>query len=875
MRIVVFGAGVVGTTTAFYLAERGHEVEVVDRGPGVASGASSANAGLLVPPDSVVWPSPRAPRLLLRAFGRNDGAISVSRRAGAGLLPWGAHFLRECAPARYRENTRHAHALSAFSYAELAALAVRLDISFEHQRNGMLFLYRRRNDLDAGLRARRPLAGAGERYIAIEPEEVALLDGAYRAAAARIAGVLFAPSAGHGDCVAFTTAVADRCRALGVTFSFEAVKAVDVRDGRVAGARLSSRTVDADAYVIALGAWSPSLAATAGVRLPIVPVRGFAATVPVVKDGAAPTIGGVDEDNHVAYSRMGQSLRLTTAAEFSGYGETSDVSSRAHLRAVGDSLFPGALDWTRAEYRSGLRPMTPAGLPRIGPTAVENLYVNSGHGHLGWTQACGSARLLAVSHAPRTGACPRAHPPSHRPPRRPVSNFILMLTRDDVTVADAHALLDDVLKTEVAHVGFKDVGLSPPEMQHLVDRLRDAGRTVHLEVVSLSRTDELESVRVALDLGVDYLIGGTHWRDAARLLGGSGIRYFPYPGRVLDHPARLEGSADEIVADAEASGASRSAPRRSTARWSPGPTCASRSPPCSRWSERPKPPRAQIMEAGRGGRDPCCARGRLARVRRRACSAIGAGNVHDGGFSENTGAAVALCATIDGPRLDPAALMPCHYHGLPDRYMFHTFTSGGIVLRWFRDHFCEAELANDGYERLSDLAASIPAGADGLVMLPHLQGAMAPENNDAARGALIGLTLGHGRGHVVRAIMEAIAFIVRRNVDVLRGLGVEIDSVRALGGGSRSAVWKQIEADVLRLPVVTMRQSDAGTLGAAILAGVGLGWWRDAAEGAARMVGEERLFEPDTRNGEIYEDRYRTYLDSYSALVPVFDRLAQ
>jgi sugar (pentulose or hexulose) kinase len=263
-----------------------------------------------------------------------------------------------------------------------------------------------------------------------------------------------------------------------------------------------------------------------------------------------------------------------------------------------------------------------------------------------------------------------------------------------------------------------------------------------------------------------------------------------------------------------------------------------------------------------------------------ACGAIGAGNVADGGFSENTGAAVALCATIDEPRLDPAHAMPCHYHGLPGRYMFHTFTSGGIVLRWFRDNFCEplvAAAADDGgdvYERLSEVAAAAPAGADGLIMLPHLQGAMAPENNDTARGVLLGLTLSHGRGHVARAIMEAIAFIVRRNVEVLRGLGVGIDAVRALGGGSRSAVWKQIEADVLGIPVVTMREPDAGTLGAAILAGLGVGWWTHVGEAVADMVAEDRVFAPNANVRDLYEQRYHTYRDTYDALVPVFSGLA-
>jgi xylulokinase len=250
-----------------------------------------------------------------------------------------------------------------------------------------------------------------------------------------------------------------------------------------------------------------------------------------------------------------------------------------------------------------------------------------------------------------------------------------------------------------------------------------------------------------------------------------------------------------------------------------------------------------------------------------ACGAIGGGNVAPGGFSENTGAAIALCATTDGPRLDPSRTMPCHYHAMRDTYMLHTFTGGGIVLKWFRD-----QLAADGetYDDLGARAAAAPPGADGLVMLPHLQGAMAPENDGAARGVLIGLTLAHGRGHIARAIMESVAFVVRRNVEVLRGLGVEIDSVRALGGGSRSAVWKQIEADVLGVPVVTMAQPDAGALGAAMLAGIGLGWWPDVAAASDAMVREARVFEPDVRNAGVYEERYATYVDAYDALRPIF-----
>ena len=262
-----------------------------------------------------------------------------------------------------------------------------------------------------------------------------------------------------------------------------------------------------------------------------------------------------------------------------------------------------------------------------------------------------------------------------------------------------------------------------------------------------------------------------------------------------------------------------------------------------------------------------------------ACGAIGAGNIAPGHFSENTGAAVAICATVNEMTYDPNGSMPCHYHGLAGRYMLHTFTGGGIVLRWFRDKFCEPEIekarrtGQESYALLSELAEQVPPGADGLLLLPHLQGAMAPENNSEASGVLMGLTLQHDRGHVVRAIMESISFIVRRNIEAIERLGAPIDRIRALGGGARSAVWKQIEADVLGCPVVTMKHSDAGALGAALLGGLGVGIWSNIEEAVENVVEEDRVFEPNLSNKHLYDDRYAAYLAAYDATVPLFGRL--
>jgi sugar (pentulose or hexulose) kinase len=264
-----------------------------------------------------------------------------------------------------------------------------------------------------------------------------------------------------------------------------------------------------------------------------------------------------------------------------------------------------------------------------------------------------------------------------------------------------------------------------------------------------------------------------------------------------------------------------------------------------------------------------------------ACGAIGGGNIAPGGFSENTGAAVAICSTLTGLSRDPAGVVPVHYHGVPDTYMFHTFSGGGIVLKWLRDEFCEPQVqaasaaGRNAYDVLGDLAEGVAPGADGLIMLPHLQGAMAPENNGDARGVLMGLTLQHTRAHVVRALLEGIGFVVRRNVEAFGDAGVQTDSIRALGGGSRSAVWKQIEADITGVPVVTTRQPDAGALGAAILASVGVGEFSSIEEGIEATVVVDRTFEPDPSRRGVYDDRFGQYVAAYDALIPSFAAAAR
>ncbi|MHA1797399.1 MAG: xylulokinase [Candidatus Helarchaeota archaeon] len=261
-----------------------------------------------------------------------------------------------------------------------------------------------------------------------------------------------------------------------------------------------------------------------------------------------------------------------------------------------------------------------------------------------------------------------------------------------------------------------------------------------------------------------------------------------------------------------------------------------------------------------------------------ACGTIGVGNVKPGIFTENTGAALAICATQDKnePTFDKHRRMPVHYHGIPRRYMFHTFTSGGMVLRWYRDKFAKEEMTEakkigkDAYDIIADKAKKIAAGSEGLIMLPHLQGAMAPEDNPKARGVFYGFTLKHGKAHFARAIMEAIAFIVKRNLDIIEDLKITVNEIRVLGGGARSDVWNQIKSDITGKTLVRTEIEEAACLGAAIFAGKGAGIYSKIEDAANQMVNIKKKYQPNEVNNKIYEKVYQKYIKLYEDLCPLF-----
>ena len=259
-----------------------------------------------------------------------------------------------------------------------------------------------------------------------------------------------------------------------------------------------------------------------------------------------------------------------------------------------------------------------------------------------------------------------------------------------------------------------------------------------------------------------------------------------------------------------------------------------------------------------------------------AAGAIGAGNIKEGGFSENIGAALAICAPVKKPVFDPNRRMPLHYFAMPDLYMIHSFTTGGMALRWFRDAFCHEEMGiarlldEDAYNLLSREASLVPAGSDGLVMLPHLAGSLAPDVNARAKGVYFGLTLKHGKPHFIRAVMESIGYIVRRNLDALAAMGIEVQEIRSLGGGSKSDVWNQIKADITGKKLITVQSREAACLGAAILAGKATGLFVSVEEAVARIVRDQKTYLPDPDLRPVYQKGYTVYKKLFASLAGLF-----
>jgi len=397
MKTLVLGGGVVGVTTAYFLARAGHEVTVLEEKDGLGLEATAGNAGIIAPGHSFAWASPRAPRMLWQSLRGAETAIRVRLTADPRLYAWGLRFLRECTSQRARRNTLIKLRLCQYSQSVLDDLVRAEGIEYHAIHKGALYLHRDPAELDAGIKKMALLAEHGQKQEILDASAVARLEPAFEPVKDKIAGAIRDLGDSSGDSRVFVEELARVCRDKhGVTIKLGTrVLGLHADRERIEGVVTGSGLLSADSYVLALGVGAPIVARTAGVSLPIYPAKGYSSTFPLKAGGLAPTISGVDEQWLVGWSRLGNRLRLTSTAEFAGYDWGWTPRDFNNILRLARDLFPDAADYDRGEYRACLRPMTPDGPPILGLGRHRNLFFNCGHGHMGWTMACGTARIVA------------------------------------------------------------------------------------------------------------------------------------------------------------------------------------------------------------------------------------------------------------------------------------------------------------------------------------------------------------------------------------------------------------------------------------------------------------------------------------------------
>ena len=415
MKILVLGGGIAGVTTAYYLGKDGHDVTLLEGNDELGLEATASNAGIIAPGHSFAWGSPKAPAMLWKSLLGQETAIRMRLKPDLQLYAWGLKFLRECTAVRARHNTLIKLALCQYSQRLLNELALAERIDYQAVTRGALYLYRDPVLFEAGVQKMKLLADHGQKQEILDGAGVARLEPAFEPVKAKVAGAIRDLGDSSGDARIFGNGVARVCREkFGATFETGVrVTALRAEGSRIRSVVTSRGERTADLYVLALGVDAPLILRTVGVRLAVYPAKGYSSTFPIKPGGLAPTVPGVDEQWLVGWSRLGDRLRLTSTAEFCGYDRTWTERDFGNIMRFARDMFPDAIEWNRGEYRACLRPMTPDGRPVVGRGRFENLVYNAGHGHMGWTMACGTGRVVSDLVAGRrpeidvTGLAPR------------------------------------------------------------------------------------------------------------------------------------------------------------------------------------------------------------------------------------------------------------------------------------------------------------------------------------------------------------------------------------------------------------------------------------------------------------------------------------
>jgi D-amino-acid dehydrogenase len=401
MRVIVLGAGVIGVTTAWYLNRAGHEVTVLERNAAPACETSFANGGQISVSHAEPWANPSAPWKVLKWLGRDDAPLLFRLRADPAQWRWLMRFLLECRAQRSRANMIQLLRLGTHSRACLQQLRRELGLDYDQRTQGILHFYTDEREFDAAVEPARVMRELGCERRVIGREEVLRIEPAMASIAPRIVGATYTSEDESGDVHRFTTALAGHAAKAGVVFRHGVrVQALHASGGGIDSVEVAREdggyeALRADAYVVALGSHSTALLRGAGIDVPVYPAKGYSATLPVTDESRAPTVSLTDDEYKLVFSRLGSRLRVAGTAELNGH---SLALNRTRCEAIVKralEIFPGCSRPELASYWAGLRPATPGNVPLIGPSRLKRLFLNTGHGTLGWTHACGSGQALA------------------------------------------------------------------------------------------------------------------------------------------------------------------------------------------------------------------------------------------------------------------------------------------------------------------------------------------------------------------------------------------------------------------------------------------------------------------------------------------------
>lgn len=396
MKIIVLGSGVIGTTSAYYLAQAGHDVTVIDRQPAAGLETSYGNAGEISPGYATPWAGPGVPAKALKWLTMKHSPLVIRPKFDPHMWSWMLQMLANCNHQSYEINKSRMVRIAEYSRDVLKQLRADTGITYDERTKGTLQLFRTQKQLDMAAHDIAVLQQSGVPYNVLDPKGCEAAEPALARVRGSFVGGLQLPGDETGDCFKFTQKLAEMAKALGVKFRHNVtLERLVVEGDRITGVKTSQGELKADSYLVALGSYSPFLLRQIGIKIPVYPVKGYSITVPITDAAGAPESTVMDETYKVAITRLGDRIRVGGTAEITGFDLTLRQSRRETLEHSVTSLFPNGGDVSKAEFWCGLRPNTPDGTPVVGPTPYRNLFLNTGHGTLGWTMSCGSARVMA------------------------------------------------------------------------------------------------------------------------------------------------------------------------------------------------------------------------------------------------------------------------------------------------------------------------------------------------------------------------------------------------------------------------------------------------------------------------------------------------